>query len=71
VVLGKDNVEALVYMGAFGPGRRRESRRADHPFPRKQPPFTRWGEPQMTSEPEPTRSAATARIGRTALRSQG
>jgi len=32
--VGKDNGEALVYVGAFGPGRGRESRRAHHPFAR-------------------------------------
>jgi mannose-6-phosphate isomerase-like protein (cupin superfamily) len=56
-----------VYVGAFVPRRRREIRRAHHLFARKQPPFTRRGEPQMTSEPEPTRSPATAEFGRTEL----
>ena len=36
-----DNGEALACVGALGPARGRESRRAHHPFARKYPPFAR------------------------------
>ena len=41
VAFAPDNGETLACVGALGPARGRESRRAHHPFARKRPQFTR------------------------------